>query len=233
MSGPAIIPNLPPVQAAAPAIIPNLAPTQIQPTAASALLNPAGADNDILLTAPAGAAGNLLTGAIAIDATTDRTQLTAAKVGNAITVTSGDKRRMIVTADFGNDPETFVVTYDATQSNEAGDTWTLINGATIYALGYLFGVNTAVLWKEIDSSIVGEFTVEQVVSSPDLIDWSAATKLGEATGTPTVTAAPATAAQAIAALTAASLGVTAANGPGSDGSGAIAAVAPVQFSGGA
>jgi hypothetical protein len=45
-----------------------------------------------------------------------------------------------------------------------------------------------------------------------------------ATGTPTVTAHPATAAQAIAAINAEEIGSSASNAPGSDGTGFIAAL---------
>jgi hypothetical protein len=76
--------------------------------AATLLLNPEGDDNDILLTVDdIGAEGNALTGEIVL--TEDSTALTAVKTGNDIVVTSGDKRRMIVTGTLtdGTDPVVF------------------------------------------------------------------------------------------------------------------------------
>jgi hypothetical protein len=80
-------------------------------TNVSGTLEPAGDNNDILVTSDT-AGPNATTVAIAIDDTTDRTQLTAIKTGDALVVTSGDKRRMIVTADFGGGVETYALDYD-------------------------------------------------------------------------------------------------------------------------
>jgi hypothetical protein len=190
--------------------------------AASVTLNPTGSNNDIKITAAAvGTAGNSLTAAIVIDATTDRTQLTAAKVGNAITLTSGDKRRMIVSGTLNPDLAgafTYVPPAlggeDSFQSSGAN----LVNA----------GDDTWILTGDLNPA--NRFQSSDSAATPDLVTtWVA---YGTYTGTPTVTAAAATAAQAITAGNAA-LDETLENGAGSDGSGAIAAVAATAFTGGA
>jgi hypothetical protein len=194
--------------------------------AASVTLNPTGSNNDIKITAAAvGTAGNSLTAAIVIDATTNRTQLTAAKVGNAITLTSGDKRRMIITGtiDEPSGPAIglpLVLEYDGEISGRpswSDGSFTLAWSGTNWVLDYP-------LWA---ASWVGSGDT----SFPDniAIVWNGD---GEGTGEPIVTAAAATAALAIAAGNAA-LDETFENGAGSNGSGTIAAVAVTAFTGGA
>jgi hypothetical protein len=86
-----------------------------------------------------------------------------------------------------------------------------------------------VFWYLANPNISVVFESSEDVESPDLVTtW---TPESPATGTPTVTARAATAAQTIAAINAASALYTAANGPGSNGTGAIAAATAV-FSGG-
>jgi hypothetical protein len=197
--------------------------------AASALLNPAGAENDILLTAATpGAAGNDLTAAIAIDSTTAPTQLTAARVGDAITVTSGDKRRMIVTGELtdGTDPLVVPPLFFSGVLNDRPrySTEDTVNGFDLsweFDAWYLSGVGEFVetSWQ-VDSGSLYPPESGWTVGGP------------KATGTPTVTAAAATAEQTIAAINAANLGVTAENAPGSDGTGTIATVAQTNFTNG-
>jgi hypothetical protein len=194
-------------------------------TVASITLNPTGSNNDIKITAAiAGTAGNSLTAAIVIDATTDRTQLTVAKGGNAITITSGDKRRMVVTGALSPDLTGSFV-YNGEASGRASYA---ISSAPTKQAYWTSGSNKWTLASLLD--IGNRWESSQDVATPDLVtSWTA---VGSATGTPTVTAAAATATQAIAAGNAA-LDETFENGAGSDGSGAIAAVAATAFTGGA
>jgi hypothetical protein len=200
--------------------------TDDPPDAAELLLNPTGDDNDILLTADAaGLAGNSLTGAIAV--AEDSTALTAVKTGNNIVATSGDKRRMIVTGTLtdGSDPVVFPpLIYFGTDDN--GEHWTDTGGDSDGA-SYRATQSEGV-WILLGSGV--SWGSSEEVDFPDEVEtWI---PNSPATGTPTVTAATATAAQAIPVINAASLGVTASNGPDSDGSGAIAAVAQANLTGG-
>jgi hypothetical protein len=208
--------------------------TVTPPQAASLLLNPTGDDNDILLTADAaGLAGNSLTGAIAI--AEDSTALTAVKTGNNIVATSGDKRRMMITV--AGTPLTLEPSGETAAGNDAVEwpVWTL-GGIPIaeaenvedptFPFGYLRAKFSG--WEY----LVATSSEDQVGGMPSNVpglgpsDWPDV--LVE-----NFTAATATAAQSITAINAASLGVTASNGPDSDGSGAIAAVAQDDFTGGA
>jgi hypothetical protein len=70
------------------------------------------------------------------------------------------------------------------------------------------------------------------VFTPDLADWAESaqtTNTPPSTGTPVVTALAHTAASVIEAINTAALGITAANGPGSDGTGFVAAIGPIPF----
>jgi hypothetical protein len=69
----------------------------LEDAAATALLDPAGTDNKILLTAVApGPEANGKTAQIVVDSTTNRTVLAAAKTDNDIVVTSGDRRELLI-----------------------------------------------------------------------------------------------------------------------------------------
>jgi hypothetical protein len=185
----------------------SLVPSTPTETSATAILESTGDNNDILLTADtAGAGGNDLSASIVIDDDSDRTQLTAAKSGDAITITSGDKRVMRVTADFGDGAETIEFTW-------LFDSW---------SAGFPYGSLERI---DGDWSISGQETFIATVDGdfPDEATWPEGV---------TVVAAPATASQAITAINAASIDVTAANATGNDGTGAITAVASVDFAGG-
>lgn len=192
--------------------------------AASVTLNPTGSNNDIKITAAvAGTAGNSITAAIAIDATTDRTQLTAAKVGNAITLTSGDRRRMVVSGTTSPNLNGASIFNGEIQDYPS---WEKTNFPTVDISIFR---DSELGWLVVNGSFSGWFSSDDV-ATPDLVTtW---TPLDAETGAPVITAAPATAAQAIAAGNAA-LDETFENGAGSDGSGAIAAVAATAFTGGA
>jgi hypothetical protein len=199
---------------------------------ASVTLDPTGSNNSVKISAPgAGTAGNLLTGAIVIDSVSDRTQLTIAQADYAITITSGDKRRMIVTGTLtdGTDP----VVFPSLDWVEGDDGWG--NGGADYQL-----------LRTLDpfGDPVDPDTYSLTSSNGPTRNWTAPytpggfpdgltfTPVSPATGTPTVTAAPATAAQVIA-FGNDNRDEFYENGSGSDGSGAIAAVSTTSFTGGA
>lgn len=194
-------------------------------TAATVNLNPHGDNNTIRITATtAGTAGNSLTAAIVIDSSTDRTQLTVAKASNAITITSGDKRRMVVSGSLSPDL-TGAFDYSGLASGRASYA---ISSAPTKQIYWTSGDNKWTIANLL--SIGNRWESTDPVATPDLVtSWTA---VGSATGTPTVTASAATAAQVITAGNAA-LEETFENGSGSDGSGAVAAVSLHEFSGGA
>ena len=194
---------------------------------ASATLEPTGDDNDILVTAKTpGIAGNALTAEIVIEE--DSVALTVEEANGDVVVTSGDKRRMIVTADFGDGVETVSL------QNTGPTNWAFeASGNVSYAL-YSNENDGAGLTKFVDSVAVAEFGGSHPGSgwADDVNDWSAV--VGTATGTPTVTAAPATTTQVIDDINGnQSLSVSADNADGSDGSGAVGAVAQTSLSVGA
>jgi len=214
-------------------------PAGSEPVAASVTITPTGTNNDIVVTAvDVGAAGNDLTIALAIDATTDRTQLSASEVAGDVVVTSGDKRRMLVSANFGTGVENHILTYvgidlGAYQWNNTGTISPTEENAV--RLEHAVNGTASYLLKIIDA--FGEdskFTViNPFVNWPDEVDWSTASTDDGATGTPTVTGSPVTAAQVIAAINAdTDLSVAAANAAANDGTGAIAAVAATALTGG-
>lgn len=197
-------------------------------TAATVNLNPHGDNNTIRITAPSiGTAGNSLTAAIVIDSSTDRTQLTVAKASNAITITSGDKRRMVITGTI-DEPSGPPITLPLSMvySGQVNGRPSYTDVSTNFVLSWS-GSNWVLDYSLWAASWVGNGDTPY----PDdiSITWTGS---GTGTGEPTVTASAATAAQVITAGNAA-LEETFENGSGSDGSGAVAAVSLHEFSGGA
>ena len=207
MSHPApviITPDFTPSTPTAPRVVSGdfVAPTSPH----TALLNPAGDNNDILLTGD-----NALTAEIVIEP--DSVALTVAETNGDVVVTSGDKGVMDVTADFGSGVETMRFFPDGENA-----------GSPIYrgeGFASLINVGPGV-WNLTDRDENGLASSSDGPLFPSDATW---------TGGVTVTASPATATQVIDSINAASLDITATNAPGSDGSGAIAAVAPVAFAG--
>jgi hypothetical protein len=183
--------------------------TPVDLTPATATLNPAGDDNDILLT---DASGERSTAQIIIDAAADRTQLSVAETDGAIVATSGDKRVMRVTADFGDGEEMvdFVYVGDLNGRPAYGD------ATSVYSIQW----SVEETWVLLDNNnTIDESSSD--TSFPDLATWPAGI---------TVEGVPASAAQVIATLETLD-DLTAENAPGSDGTGAVAAVGPVNFTG--
>jgi len=165
------------------------------------LLDPAGANNEILLS------GATKSASIVIAA--NSTALTVVETtGNAV-ITSGDKRRMRVVADFGDGVETVDLTYAGEALGKAS-----YNGS--------IGIEWDGLAWNMVSPDFGFFTSSEDVATPDLVTtWTPETGAVSVTS---ITPLAASAAQVIAAINAESIGSTASNAPGSDGTGAIAAL---------
>jgi len=202
-------------------------PTNGEPPTAT--LNPAGDDNDILLT---DSSGTRTTAQIVIDAVTDRTQIAASETAGAVVFTSGDKRLLTVSGAV-----TAGVNGTLTKTAfEAANEWSS-NGLTldendgVNAFTHVIDIagDVAVISYDAAGVVIYQANVEAEQSHdwPDEYTFDAPT-VGE--GTPTVTAAPALASTAIAMLDALE-DLTAENADGSDGSGSIAAVGPVDFEG--
>jgi hypothetical protein len=199
-------------------------------TVAWVALNPAGVDNTIILEAvEVGTAGNSLTAAIAIDATTNRYALTVVKTGNAISITSGDRYRMIVSG-----------TLSPNLAGTLGPTYTyagLAGGKPSYASS---GASTRQIYWTIATGkwtlanlleIGNRWESSEDVDTPDqVVTWTA---VGSATGTPTITAAAASALQAYDLVNSELSGEVVATLPPADVYGPIAAVAATAFTGGA
>lgn len=177
-----------------------------------ATLAPAGANNDIAISTDL----PFTHAEIVIDNTTDRTGLTVASLGvpiggSTLSTTSGDKRNMRVTTDFGDGVETVDLVYDGEAFGRPAYLLQ-VDLDSFYSLG-----STGVEWilaKQSDGVFIGD-RVAPDTAFPDLADWS---------GLATVVAHPATAAQVIEALNAFGPPTPiATDAPGSDGSGFVAA----------
>jgi hypothetical protein len=195
---------------------------------ATCLLNPAGStENDILLTTDIGSvAANSLTARIIINSTDARTSLEVNQSANAITIEAGDKRRMIITGtiDEPSGPAIdlpLALEYDGEINGRpswSDGSFTLAWSGTNWVLDYP-------LWA---ASWVGSGDT----TFPDniAIVWSGD---GEGTGEPIVTASLSPASEVIDVVNTALAGtITASDGPSSDGTGTIAAVASTPFIGG-
>jgi hypothetical protein len=219
------IPSFTPGTPTAPVVVvmPYVAPVL---AAASATLDPSGSNNAILATAKvAGTAGNDLTAEIVIAA--NSTALTVAETAGDVDITSGNKRRMIVTGSLTNAGNP--VTFPPLIFNG------VVNGKPSYISGEYrieSSANLSGSWVIIPPGGGTGGTNWAGSSSfdyPDqVVTW---TTIGPTAGTPTVTAAAATAAQAIA-LSQTALSVTLTNAPGNDGTGTLAAVAETPLTGG-
>jgi hypothetical protein len=189
------------------------ATTTPAPDVFTATLNPAGDNNDILLTYT----GETLENAeLLIDDDVDRTQLTVTGGSPLLSITSGDKRRMRVVADFGDGVETVDIPY-------LGE----LNSKPFWALDTAEIIWNGTKWI-IDVLGSPLFESTEDVATPDIVTtW---TPISPATGTPTITPLAASAAQVIAAINSEAItGLTASNATGSDGSGTVANVDIVEF----
>jgi len=179
-------------------------------------LNPSGTNNSIDIESTD---LTLLTAAIVIDSTTDRTQLTAAKVGTQLRVTSGDKRVMIVTGSLTSNGSTAVTFPPLIYAGQENGKPAYTESALDTESSEIYVFWDAEKWTLKHSGSTRWQSTQNVVS-PDLVTtWTA---VSPATGTPTVTPLAASAASAITALNLVS-GITAANTTGNDGTGTIAA----------
>jgi hypothetical protein len=193
------------------------ATTTPAPDVFTATLNPSGDNNDILLTYT----GETLEDAeLLIDDDVDRIQLTVTGGSPLLSITSGDKRRMRVVADFGDGVETVDLTY-------AGESL----GKALFA-GFLGLESYESSWSGSEWQVTrvsgGDFTSSEDVATPDLVTtWTAS---DGAVSVTSITPLAASAAQVITAINAESItGLTASNATGSDGSGTVANVDMVEF----
>ena len=191
----------------------------------SVILDPAGDNNAILI---ASTDPDIEAAEILIDDDVDRTGLSVTG-GSLLSAVSGDKRVVQVggTLTDGVNPVVFPLLSELTI--EGGDLFWEIGSSEdlpyFVVSGTPFGSWFIGAITETGSA---EWSSTDEVATPDLVTtW---TPTGDATGTPTVTAHPATAAQVIAAINAEEIeGVTAANAPGNDGSGFVENVEMVPF----
>jgi len=193
---------------------------------AFAVLNPSGSDNTIIIeSVTAGTAGNALTAAIVINNTTARTALTATLSGNAITITSGDKRRIVLT---GISSPTLNGSY--TYAGEAGGKPSYAkDGVPTQTIAWSAGTSKWTIANLLD--IANRFESTDPVDSPELVNTWTAT--GTASGTPSLAAAAANASQAMTLLNSDLDDTIAASlGGGESGTGSLAAVTTTSFSGG-
>jgi hypothetical protein len=195
--------------------------------AKSVILDPAGDNNAIKITSTD---ADILAAEILIDDDVDRTGLTVTS-GPLLSIASGDKRVMRVTADFGDGVETVDLIYagdDESNFPRYTETGTFDFEVDVYYLEHQD--NDGGRWSIYKLSSDGQFIAPDLSSQyPDNVSLSW-TPEAPATGTPTVTAHPATAAQTIAAINAEEIeGVTASNALGDDGSGFIGNVESTNF----
>jgi hypothetical protein len=205
--------------------------TPVNPSDFSATLEPAGDENDILLTTTD---NTILTAKLEI--VPNSTVLEAVREGGDIVATSGGKRVMevggVITSD-GATPVVFpLMIYAGIHNGKARYTSTGVND-----LGQPFSVDWAIQPNQfvlVANELGARWTSSEDVATPDLVTvWTPIYNPGTdetPTGTPTVTAHPATAAQVVEQFDTLP-NLTAQNADGSDGTGFVAA-ATASFGGG-
>jgi hypothetical protein len=208
-------------------------------TPGSGTLNPAGAENSILIESTNAA---VLSASIAIEE--DSVALTAARVGSNISIVSGDKLVMVLNGALAVEGNSILATEPGAFFVGVGEAPfdypifnTRVSGAPQDGdIQLSVGVDLAEsaprpLRFLIELRVDGEWVL--YASSTNIVtDQSPATpekatgwtNRNGSSGTPTITSQPATATHVIAAITAASItGITADDGEDSDGSGFVAA----------
>lgn len=208
----------------------------LAPAAATLLLNPTGSNNDILLTAKSiGPSGNDLAAALVVgsieDEPYDNSPPQIIQTGS-YAIISGPAYRMRITGSLTTNGSTPAAFPDLIGSPVVDDrsSWSADGEA------HIPGDNNALMWFASGSCWrlqqgAGVWLSYDNVQSPALCTtW---VPQGSATGTPVITPLAASAAQMITKINStAYLPFTASNGPGSDGSGAVAQVLPEYFTGG-
>lgn len=198
--------------------------TPVHAVAASAALDPTGADNTVTLTSQSvGLEGNSLRAAMTIP--TDAT-ISVSKTGEVVSIAAGSKHRMVVAGTL--DPAVSGTLIYAGFS--IANVWSSDGNMTAPASGAWVNLTlqpdgTGVLAHWTDGSRDGFWV------SSDTGDWpNGLTYVADdaETGTPTVTASAPTAAQVVAAVNSAGLDVTASG----TGTGTVAAVTTTAFTGG-
>ncbi len=186
-----------------------------------AILDPAGENNEILLTSTS----TLFESAeILIDDDVDRTQLTVTADTPLVEIVSGDKYILDIVAN-RTAPSVTNLTgrYVFDQ---------VINGKPSHTgLSGLASTRWSGSEWQIRSGSESVFISSEDVATPDLVtSWTVQPSFGGAGSVSSITPNPATAAQVITAINAANItGLTASNAPGSDGTGFVAGTATVNF----
>lgn len=198
--------------------------TPVHAVAASAALDPLGADNTVTLTSQSvGLEGNSLRAAMTIPPTAS---ISVSKTGDVVSIAAGWKYRMVVAGTLVPDAAGELISAgevnslpawstDGTTDPAADGAWVMIaKPASAWQIRYYF-----------NGEIAGTWTASNAGYWPDGLTYVAD---APATGTPTVTASAPTAAQVVAAVNSAGLDVTASG----TGSGTVAAVTTTAFTGG-
>jgi hypothetical protein len=198
------------------------------PVAASATLNPAGTNNNIVVTAlETGVAGNDLTVEVQIDSSGNRVLLTIAKDKNDTLVFCGDKRWITITG----------ITFPTASNPIRLEFLDFLNGKPHYVLE---SASPGVLWEVFHNRTAwvirldeGEDYLATVTSSASFPDGLTYGTPSVGTGTPSVSASAAQSAQVIELINNRNdLPIFASSAAGNDGTGAIATIAKTSLIGG-
>jgi hypothetical protein len=194
----------------------------------SVTLDPAGANNAVDVET---SDTSITEAEIAINNTTARTALTIGQTGGLVKITSGDKRVMRISANFGSGVENHDLTYYGLSG--VNPVWIKnVTGGEV-SLTHFIEEGEFALSKDIGEGS-DFFELVSAAAFPDLADWSQATAAEGAVGVPTVTAAPALGSHVVTLINAAVDifdDLVATHAAGSDGSGPVAAIGPVALTG--
>ena len=194
----------------------------------SVTLDPAGANNAVDVET---SDTSITEAEIAINNTTARTALTIGQTGGLVKITSGDKRVMRISANFGSGVENHDLTYYGLSG--VNPVWIKnVTGGEV-SLTHFIEEGEFALNKDIGEGS-DFFELVSAAAFPDLADWSQATAAEGAVGVPTVTAAPALGSHVVTLINAAVDifdDLVATHAAGSDGSGPVAAIGPVALTG--
>lgn len=198
----------------------------------TATLAPAGANNYIAISYDVA----LTDAEIVIDNVTDRTGLVVGVISLTLTVAAGDKRNMVVTGDLETAAGQAVAGVYAymEEFNSAPRYRRDFEDGSVVTIQRAYDTAESeprpfrcLIFRYIDNTLligtlVARSDIYAIGATPDnAVGWA---NVNSSTGTPTITAATATAAQVIAAInTYDPPGLVATNAPGSDGSGFVVA----------
>lgn len=198
--------------------------TPVHAVAASAALDPTGADNTVTLTSQSvGLEGNSLRAAMTIPTAAS---ISVSKTGDVISIAAGGKHRMVVAGTLVPNAAGELISAGEVNSLPAWST----DGTTDPAAegAWVMIAKPTSAWQiryYLNGEIAGTWTASNAGDWPNGLTYVAD---DAETGTPTVTASAPTAAQVVAAVNSAGLDVTASG----TGTGTVAAVTSTAFTGG-